>query len=66
MAFQIKMIMLPFLSLRLFPWKPPEPNRSYQSFSQILSWLTDLYSFKENCFHTFGYENKGSGTCPRL
>lgn len=28
------MVMLPFLSLRLFPWKPSEPNKSYQSFNQ--------------------------------
>lgn len=60
MALGIKMVMLPFLSLRLFPWKPPEPNESYQSFSQSLPWLIDLYFFKENCFHPFGYESKVS------
>lgn len=65
MALQIKMIMLPFLSLRLFPWKPSEPNKSYQSFSQSLPWLIGLYFFKENCFHTFGYESKGSEIYPR-
>lgn len=30
-----KMVMLPFLSLRLFPWKPPEPNKSCQSFKKL-------------------------------
>lgn len=39
-----------FLSLRLFPWKPLEQNKSYQSFSQILPWLTDLCFINENCF----------------
>lgn len=34
-------------SVSLFPWKPSEPNKGYQSFSQSLPWLIDLYFFKE-------------------
>lgn len=37
----------PSLSLWLFPWKPSEPNKSCQSFSQSLPWLIDLYFFKK-------------------
>lgn len=51
-----------FLSLRLFPWRPLEPNKSYHLAKACPAWLIDLHFFKENSFHTFGCESKGSWT----
>lgn len=34
-------------SVSLFPWKPSEPNKSYQSVSQSLPWLINLYFFEK-------------------
>lgn len=50
----------PFSVSQAVSMETSRAKRSYQSFSQSLPWLIDLCFFKENCFHTLGYESNGS------
>lgn len=48
------MVILPFLSLRLFPWKLPGQTKASNHSTKSLPWLRDVSFFKESCFPIFG------------